>query len=95
MFAVFSSATLSTIDPDNSVEVRQNFVYQLIPGQSGEFPFVIRGDNLNTTRKLDHEKKSSWNFTIQSTDNGTPSLTVERSFVVNVQGCKPPFKLIV
>ena len=79
-------ATISTIDPDNEFDnTRQNFSCRLVSVPSNDFPFKIEGHNLITTRALDHEAKSSWNITIQSRDNGKPSMDVNRSFVISVQ----------
>ena len=77
-----------TIDPDNSMVVRQRFNYHLVceHGLGLDCPFSISGSNLSTARQLDHETRSSWNLTLRSTDTGDPSLAVERSFVINVQG---------
>ncbi|XP_028399271.1 protocadherin Fat 4-like [Dendronephthya gigantea] len=77
-------ATISTIDPDNEIGMRQSFSYRLIAGVN--LPFKINDtDSLITTRALDYEVASLWNITIESRDTGTPPLSVNRSFVISVQ----------
>ena len=86
-FSIFCllSATISTIDPDNVINnTRQSFVYRLV--SNGDLPFQIQGHNLSTKRMLNYENKSSWHITVQSEDNGNPTLSINRNFTISVQG---------
>ena len=77
----------STADPDNSNQPtkKQTFIYTLM-GDKVRLPFLIDGDALNTTRRLDFEAQSSWNITIKSTDSGSPALSLIKTFQISVVG---------
>ena len=79
---------LSTIDPDDTDRnsfAAQSFTYS-ISNKQGDLPFAISGSILQTTRMLDYENQTYWTLTIRSTDNGSPPLYIEKTFIINVTG---------
>ena len=58
--------------------------YTLVDDASGAF--VVKADKLFTspTANLDYESKREYNITVRSTDNGTPPLFIEESYLITV-----------
>lgn len=87
----------SALIPENSKDVQidslitededqgQSFTYALIKNPGGNFE--IRGDKLfaSANASLDFESSSSYQITVESTDNGNPPLSVQISLVINLQ----------
>ena len=71
---------LATIDEDT----RQTHSYSLI--NNGGWKFRLRGNKIYTSSfaNLDYERKSTYSIAVRSRDNGSPSLSVDKTFTVQV-----------
>ena len=69
-----------TLDQDSSH--KHSYTLVVNPGNR----FMIRNNTLytSTSANLNYEAQQSWNITVQSTDDGSPPLSVDESFVVYV-----------
>ncbi|MFD0672218.1 cadherin domain-containing protein [Cohnella sp. GCM10027633] len=74
--------TLTATDPNSS----STFTYSLVSGTGSDdnASFNINGNALRATSAFDYETKNSYSVRIRVTDNGTPGLTYEEAFTINV-----------
>ncbi len=73
---------LSTTDADAG----QTFTYALVAGtgSTDNASFQIVGNQLRTNAVFDYETKPSYAIRVQTTDNGTPALTYQKTFTITV-----------
>ena len=72
----------STTDPDAG----QTFTYSLVSGtgSADNTSFQLVGNQLKTNATFDFETKNSYSIRVQTTDNGTPALSFQKSFTITV-----------
>ena len=72
---------LTTVDED----VHQSHSYTLI--KNGGWKFKLRGNKIYTSvvANLDYERKSTYSIAVRSQDNGSPKLSLNRTFTIQVR----------
>ena len=72
--------TFQTFDEDSS----DRHTIAMVVNPSNRFVVVNNTLYTSSTADLDYEAQQSWSIRIKSTDNGTPPLSVEESFLLEV-----------
>ena len=73
---------LATIDED----INQTHSYSLI--NNGWWKFILRQNKIFSSfyANLDYETKSEYTLAVRSRDNGTPTLSIDKTFTIQVSG---------
>ena len=73
---------LATIDED----INQTHSYSLI--NNGGWKFILRQNKIFSSfhANLDYETKSEYSIAVRSRDNGTPRLSIDKTFTIQVSG---------
>ena len=73
---------LATIDED----INQTHSYSLI--NNGWWKFILRQNKIFSSfyANLDYETKSEYTIAVKSRDNGTPTLSIDKTFTIQVSG---------
>ena len=73
---------LATIDED----INQTHSYSLI--NNGWWKFILRQNKIFSSfyANLDYETKSEYTIAVRSRDNGTPTLSIDKTFTIQVSG---------
>lgn len=72
-----------TTDPDNKEVIRQSFVYELLVNPNNIFG-IRNGSLVLASAQLDYEMRSSYVITVKVTDNGSPPLSAQFDFSIEV-----------
>ncbi len=70
--------TFTTVDPNPN----QTYTYALVDGGEGVFDIV--GDQLQVVGNLDFEQRDRYEITVESTDSGSPNLSLETTFTITI-----------
>ncbi|MBE3119619.1 MAG: cadherin repeat domain-containing protein, partial [Candidatus Atribacteria bacterium] len=73
---------LSGTDPDPGQS--ETLVFTLEPGYGDNALFQINGNQLQTAAVFDYEARNSYSIMVQATDTGSPALTYDEPFTLNV-----------
>ena len=73
---------LSGTDPDPGQS--ETLVFTLEPGYGDNALFQISGNQLQTVAVFDYEARNSYSIMVRATDTGSPALTYDEPFTLNV-----------